>query len=103
MNSKTRVHAALNRQSADRVPIWMWYHPDTAAGLSAALEYVEGGDDVDLAPALELVERYRGVADTVRRAESHVARATAAIAPFPEGCARSDLLAAARFSVARDR
>jgi octaprenyl-diphosphate synthase len=70
---------------------------------SAALEYVVGGDGVDLAPALELVERYRGVADTLRRAESHVARAAAAIAPFPEGCARSDLLAAARFSVARDR
>jgi octaprenyl-diphosphate synthase len=79
-------------------------HAAIAAVLkSAALGNGEGGDDVDLAPALELVERYHGVADTLRRAESHVARATAAIAPFPEGCARSDLLAAARFAVARDR
>jgi octaprenyl-diphosphate synthase len=74
-----------------------------SAAQSAGLGNGEGGDDVDLAPALELVERHHGVADTLRRAENHVARATAAIAPFPEGCARSDLLAAARFAVARDR
>jgi octaprenyl-diphosphate synthase len=74
-----------------------------SAAQSAGLGNGEGGGDVDLAPALELLERYHGVADTLRRAESHVARAMAAIAPFPEGCARSDLLAAARFAVARDR
>jgi octaprenyl-diphosphate synthase len=79
-------------------------HAAIAAVLkSAALGNGERDDDVDLAPALELVERYHGVADTLRRAESHVAQATAAIAPFPEGCARSDLLAAACFAVARDR
>ncbi len=60
-------------------------------------------DELDLSPALEIVERTHGVADTVRRAEQHVARAAAAIAPFSDGVARRDLLAAARFAVSRDR
>jgi len=44
MNSKQRVHAALKREPVDRIPIFMWYHPETplenifamlaAAGLS---------------------------------------------------------------------
>jgi geranylgeranyl pyrophosphate synthase len=59
--------------------------------------------ELELSPALELVERYRGVADTVRRAEQHMTRAVAAIAPFSEGQAKEDLLAAARFAVGRDR
>ena len=57
----------------------------------------------DLAPAIEVVKRYRGVEDTVRRAEEHARRARTAIAPFPDGGAQSDLLAAAEFAVARDR
>lgn len=63
----------------------------------------ESADRLDVAPALELVGRYRGVEDTVRRAEEHSARAVAAIAPFPDGQAKADLMAAAEFSVARDR
>jgi octaprenyl-diphosphate synthase len=59
--------------------------------------------ELDLSPVLELVERYRGVADTVRRAEQHMTRAAAAIAPFSEGQAKEDLLAAAHFAVGRDR
>jgi octaprenyl-diphosphate synthase len=59
--------------------------------------------ELDLSPALGIVERYRGVADTVRRAERHTARAAAAIAPFRDGLAKEDLLAAARFAVKRDR
>ncbi|MBW1685184.1 MAG: polyprenyl synthetase family protein [Deltaproteobacteria bacterium] len=59
--------------------------------------------ELDLSPALELVDRYRGVTDTVRRAEQHMTRAVAAIAPFSEGQAKEDLLAAARFAVGRDR
>ena len=47
-------------------------------------------------------ERYRGVADTTRRAEEHVARARAAIAAFPDGPARSALLTAAEYAAARD-
>ena len=51
----------------------------------------------------QLIARYRGLADTVRRAEDHVAKALEAIAPFPDGPAKSALRAAAEFSVARDR
>ncbi|NCO36699.1 MAG: hypothetical protein GW893_22935 [Armatimonadetes bacterium] len=38
MTSKQRVHAALNRQPVDRVPIFMWFHPATAARLGKLLE-----------------------------------------------------------------
>lgn len=38
MTSKERVHAALRRRPVDRVPIWMWYHPDTTQRLSELLE-----------------------------------------------------------------
>ena len=58
---------------------------------------------LDLSPAIEVVRRYRGVEDTVRRAEEHARRARTAIAPFPDGGAQSDLLAAAEFAVMRDR
>lgn len=58
--------------------------------------------DADLAPVIRLVAQHRGVEDTVRRADEHVARATAAIAPFPSGAAKEALLAAARYAVGRD-
>jgi octaprenyl-diphosphate synthase len=57
----------------------------------------------ELAPAVGIVERYHGIADSVRRADEHVARARAAVAAFPDGPAREALLAAAEFAVARDR
>jgi octaprenyl-diphosphate synthase len=57
---------------------------------------------LDLAPVLELVARYRGVEDSMKRAHQHAARAAAAIAPFPEGRAKEDLLAAVNYTVARD-
>ena len=60
-------------------------------------------NDADLAPVLEVVRRTRAVVDAVRRAEEHVARARAAIAPFPDGAAKQALLAAADFAAARDR
>lgn len=60
-------------------------------------------EELDLAPVAEMVTRYRGLADTVRRAEDHVAKALEAIAPFPDGDAKTALRAAAEFSVARDR
>jgi octaprenyl-diphosphate synthase len=83
-----------------------------ASVLKAAAHSAESGPardgraaraELDLAPALAIVERYHGVADTVRRAERHMARATEAIAPFRAGRAKDDLLAAARFAVMRDR
>jgi uroporphyrinogen decarboxylase len=38
MNSKQRVYAALRRQPADRIPIFMWFHPGTRALLSKFFE-----------------------------------------------------------------
>ncbi|NLG27041.1 MAG: methyltransferase [Chloroflexi bacterium] len=38
MNSKERVQAALRRQPVDRVPIFMWFHPETTAWLARWLE-----------------------------------------------------------------
>lgn len=38
MTSKQRVQAALAKQPVDRVPIFMWFHPDTARKLAAMLE-----------------------------------------------------------------
>ncbi len=37
MTSKERVHAALNRKPVDRVPIFMWFHPDTTLHLASLL------------------------------------------------------------------
>ncbi|MGO8745562.1 MAG: uroporphyrinogen decarboxylase family protein [Thermoguttaceae bacterium] len=38
MNSKQRVHAALRREPVDRLPIFMWFHPQTAVMLAKLLE-----------------------------------------------------------------
>jgi uroporphyrinogen decarboxylase len=38
MISKSRVHAALKHETVDRVPVWMWFHPDTSRRLSKLLE-----------------------------------------------------------------
>ena len=38
MTSKERVHAALNRSPVDRIPIFMWFHPETAHHLASLLE-----------------------------------------------------------------
>ena len=52
MNAKSRVHAALRREPVDRVPIWMWFHPETTKRLSRLLEIPPArvaeamGDDV---------------------------------------------------------
>ncbi len=52
MNSKQRVHAALRRQPVDRVPVFMWFHPQTAERLARLLEIPASrvaeamGDDV---------------------------------------------------------
>ena len=52
MTSKQRVHAALKREPIDRIPIFMWFHPDTAIRLAELLEIPPNfiaeamGDDV---------------------------------------------------------
>jgi uroporphyrinogen decarboxylase len=38
MNSKERVTAALQRKPVDRVPVFMWFHPETAIHLGKLLE-----------------------------------------------------------------
>ena len=38
MNSKQRVHRALRREPVDRVPVFMWFHPDTAQRFAKRLE-----------------------------------------------------------------
>jgi hypothetical protein len=38
MTSKQRVNAALERKPVDRVPIYMWFHPETTERLSRLLE-----------------------------------------------------------------
>jgi len=84
-------------------------HEAIAAVLKTASRLAErddgGGDgeELDVAPVTELLEKYRGVEDTIRRAEQHVARAEAAMAPFPDCRAKEDMLAAVRYAVSRDR
>jgi octaprenyl-diphosphate synthase len=63
----------------------------------------DASSELDLRPVVEMVSRYHGLADTIRRAEEHVAKALEAIAPFPDGAAKSALRAAAEYSVARSR
>jgi len=38
MNSRQRVRAAMRRQPVDRIPVFMWFHPQTAERLSSLLE-----------------------------------------------------------------
>jgi uroporphyrinogen decarboxylase len=38
MTHKERVHAALERMPVDRVPIFMWFHPETTRHLARLLE-----------------------------------------------------------------
>ncbi|MHC4568436.1 MAG: hypothetical protein ACYTE3_22065, partial [Planctomycetota bacterium] len=52
MISKDRVHLALQKKPTDRVPVFMWYHPQTTRRLGRLLEipakYVSlaMGDDI---------------------------------------------------------
>jgi octaprenyl-diphosphate synthase len=58
--------------------------------------------EADFRAVIDMVARYRGVRDTVRRAEQHVATARSSIAAFPDGPARQALLAAADYAAGRD-
>ena len=42
MRPKDRVHAALRKQLTDRIPVFMWLHPDTSRRLARLLEIPEG-------------------------------------------------------------
>lgn len=41
MNSKQRVYATIQRKPADRIPIFMWFHPDTKKLISEYLDVPE--------------------------------------------------------------
>ncbi|NNL65792.1 MAG: polyprenyl synthetase family protein, partial [Myxococcales bacterium] len=56
-------------------------------------------DSVDLSPVLHLVDRYRGVEDTVRRARELAESAIACIEPFPDSSGKQALVAAADYAV----
>ena len=74
-----------------------------AHGEEAPAEREAALGEIDLAPVLGLVERYRGVEDTERRAVDLVDEALAQIEPFPDGPGKHALVAAAEFAVGRDR
>jgi octaprenyl-diphosphate synthase len=74
---------------------------DRSLRASGVEEPEPDADISEIEPVLALVERYRGVEDTVRRANDHVVRARSAIAPFPDGEAKAALLAAAAYAVSR--
>lgn len=75
----------------------------TALQSAGALLGEDAAEPVDLEPVIERIRRYRGIEDTVRRAQEHVEKAAAAIDPFPDGPAKESLVAAARYAVDRDR
>ena len=76
-------------------------------------ERAEGGPErpserlFEMQPRIEaiagLVDEHRGVADTLRRADESVGRAIESLAAFPDSSAKQALIAAAAFSVSRDR
>ena len=38
MNPKERVYAALRKEPVDRIPVFMWFHPDTVKRLAKLLD-----------------------------------------------------------------
>jgi len=48
MNSKQRVHAALRREPVDRIPVFMWFHPETRTLLADLFEVPPAYVDVVL-------------------------------------------------------
>jgi len=42
MTSRERVGRALARQPVDRVPVFLWFHPETAVRLGRLLEIPAG-------------------------------------------------------------
>ncbi len=63
----------------------------------------EAGEVPGVEIIAELVDRYQGVGDTLRKANDSVTRAIEALAAFPDSPAKQALVAAAAFSGSRDR
>jgi len=58
-------------------------------------------DDEDLADAIRLIESHGAIADTLERARHYGQRAIDALGPFPAGRAKSALIEAVEFAIAR--
>ena len=81
MNSKQRVYAALRREPADRIPIFMWFHPGTRvllakffevpAGLSRRRAGQRRADDVGQQQLLHGRRRPRARRPMARRSLGH--------------------------------
>jgi octaprenyl-diphosphate synthase len=65
-------------------------------------DQVDAVPENDFAAVVDLVDRYNGAPDTVKRAGTHVAHAKASIAAFADGPAKDALLSAADYSAGRD-
>jgi octaprenyl-diphosphate synthase len=58
---------------------------------------------IEAESVVALVERHRGVVDTLGRGEEHVGRAIASIAAFPDSPAKQALVSAAAYAISRER
>lgn len=58
MNSRERVLAALHREPTDRIPIFMWFHPETTARLAEMLELTPA--EVPFALGNDVCQRWIG-------------------------------------------
>ncbi|MFT5696369.1 MAG: octaprenyl-diphosphate synthase [Myxococcota bacterium] len=78
----------------------------TAAHVAVTNPGAAGSDEAappaDLDRVIDLVDRYHGVRDSMKRAEEHREKAAAAIAAFPDSDAKDALLDLAEYSVLRD-
>jgi len=62
VTSKQRVQAALQRQPVDRIPVFMWFHPDTTRRLARLRGLTDMLTDMAAEPALAQ-ELFRRCAD----------------------------------------
>lgn len=58
MTSKERVKAAIERRPVDRLPIFMWFHPETTAILAQTLEI--SASEVGVAMGNDVCQRWVG-------------------------------------------
>lgn len=83
-------------------------HEQISRAIKVAVPLAGDPDDTALSEpecddVIRLVDRYRGVEDTVKRARVHIERALNSIEAFPDGPAHRALREAAIFAVERDR
>jgi octaprenyl-diphosphate synthase len=74
-----------------------------SAGSNLESEAKQAYDSLDLSSVLGLIERYRGVEDSMTRAEKHLRSAVASIAAFPDGEAKRALLDLSEYAIYRGR